>query len=289
MLARRGYDVVLCCRDVALGEAEAARVRAVGARAWVEPCDLARLADVDACAARIRARGIVHVLVNNAGMVGPEAMAVNHLAHFLLTLRLLPVLAPDARVVHVASIAHATADLGTFLSDQPRKADEWAVYCASKAANVVFAWELARRLRASAPGVVSVAVHPGVLRTRLWRDRPFGLLQPIFNLCCAGKPQTLAAASVAYLASAARPAANGNYHQGCCCCGTLAAPPILKGNMAALGPQLWAWSMRELQATGLDVSDLPAEAPASDWEPSQRGCTLCSCMSFSCPCLSCFF
>jgi NAD(P)-dependent dehydrogenase (short-subunit alcohol dehydrogenase family) len=286
MLARRGYDVVLCCRDAERGEAEAARVRAAGARAWVESCDLAQLASVDACAARIRARGTIHVLVNNAGMVGPEAMAVNHLAHFLLTLRLLPVLAPDARVVHVASIAHATADLASFLGDQPRAAEAWPAYCASKAANVVFAWELARRLRASAPGVVSVAVHPGVLHTRLWRDRPFGPLQPCFNLCCAGKPQTLAAASVAYLATAARPAANGNYHQGCCCCGTVAAPPML--NSAALGPPLWAWSLRQLQAAGLDVSDLPAEAPASDWKPPLRGCGLCVCVSFSCPCLSCF-
>jgi NAD(P)-dependent dehydrogenase (short-subunit alcohol dehydrogenase family) len=127
------------------------------------------------------------VLANNAGVAfrgglrhlsadGYElTFAVNHLAHFLLTVELLPLLEATgranggpARVATVASELHARGRLDWDDLQAERRYAGGAAYANSKLANVLFARALARRVDARV--LVSHALHPGVVKTKLLRD-----------------------------------------------------------------------------------------------------------------------
>jgi NAD(P)-dependent dehydrogenase (short-subunit alcohol dehydrogenase family) len=93
----------------------------------------------------------------------------NHLGHFALTGRLLPLLlaAPGARVVTVSSGAHTFGRIAFDNLDSSRGYRRWAAYSQSKLANLLFAYELQRRLEAVGAQAVSVACHPGWTATNL--------------------------------------------------------------------------------------------------------------------------
>ena len=117
------------------------------------------------------------VLINNAGVFmksrelshdGYEmTFAVNHLAHFFLTHLCLPLLkaSPSARVITVSSIAHMRATLDFENLQGEKKFDGYDAYSRSKLANVLFAVELAERMKGSK--LTSNALHPGVITTKL--------------------------------------------------------------------------------------------------------------------------
>ena len=145
----------------------------------VEPCDLSDLSAVEDCAARITDTvGRIDVLINNAGVMAvPFATTVdgherqlgtNHLGHFALTGRLLPLLLESeaARVVTVSSDAHRLGriDPENLNGDRYRK---WGAYGRSKLANLLFAYELDRRARRAGAALTSVACHPGYASTNL--------------------------------------------------------------------------------------------------------------------------
>lgn len=169
-LAGAGAHVVMACRNVAKGEEVAARI---GERAEVRPLDLASLASV-----REFAEGIGHadVLVNNAGVMAvPRSrtadgfemqLGTNHLGHFALTGLLLPKV--GSRVVTMSSEAHnwGSVDLADPNWERKRYA-RWRAYGQSKVANLLFAYELQRRLAAAGSPVLSVAAHPGYAATGL--------------------------------------------------------------------------------------------------------------------------
>lgn len=194
-LARGGAAVVLACRNRDKGEAAKARIlKAVpGAKVEVDELDLASLRSVRAFAKRELARAEdLNVLVNNAGVMSPPKrletedhfelqFGTNVLGHFALTGLLLPKLARAAgnrpRVVTVASIAHKRgrlnfADLQSQGGYSPSK-----TYGQSKLANLMFAFELDRRLRAAGSPVMSVAAHPGVANTNLFKVQDYGRLE----------------------------------------------------------------------------------------------------------------
>jgi retinol dehydrogenase 14 len=120
------------------------------------------------------------VLINNAGTIPKERettadglemqLAVNHLAYFLLTNLLLDrlIAGAPARVINVSSGAHqgGTIDFGDLQSE--RRYDPVRVYGRTKLANVLFTYELARRLQGT--GVTANCLHPGVIATRLLAD-----------------------------------------------------------------------------------------------------------------------
>jgi NAD(P)-dependent dehydrogenase (short-subunit alcohol dehydrogenase family) len=182
-LAARGATVLLHGRDRAKLDAAVEEVRAVAAvppRAVV--ADFARLADVARLADEVAAAAPrLDLLVNNAGLIRDryvvtddgieQTFQVNHLAPFLLTLRLLAPLAAagDARVLTVASSAHANQrDLPLDELARPARYRAFEVYARSKGCNILFTADLARR--GAGAGIAAYAVHPGVVATRFARD-----------------------------------------------------------------------------------------------------------------------
>ena len=180
-LARRGASVVLACRDKARGEAAARQlnVESGGATAEVLELDLASLDSVKRVAEGLVARAVpFDALINNAGVMAPPKrqesrdgfelqFGTNVLGHYALTCRLMPVV--KERVVTLSSIAHkrgqiAFEDLQSKAGYNPMRA-----YQQSKLADLMFAFELERKLRAAGSQVASIAVHPGVARTNLFK------------------------------------------------------------------------------------------------------------------------
>ena len=169
----------MACRSLDRGERAETQIRGQipGAQVTVVELDLADLESVNRCTETVLAEiERLDILVNNAGLSffsrrettqGFEIhLGVNHLGHFALTGRLLPLLlASDAgRVVNVSSIAHRNARLD--FSDLQGK-NGFDAYSKSKLANLYFTFELQRRLSRSSAAAISVAAHPGLSLTGL--------------------------------------------------------------------------------------------------------------------------
>jgi len=185
-LARHGARVLLACRDAGRGAQALARVRseAPAASVELEALDLADLASVRRFATWFGTDQGLDLLINNAGvMATPHRRTVdgfelqlgtNHLGHFALTGLLLPRLLsrPGARVVTVSSCMHRAGhiDFGDLQSE--RRYLKWSAYGQSKLANLLFAFELDRRLKAADADVLSVAAHPGWAATNLQAAGP---------------------------------------------------------------------------------------------------------------------
>ena len=189
VLAGRGATVVMAVRDTAKGDAAADRIRAIspGADITVRKLDLGSLASVrDAAAEMTETYPRIDLLINNAGVMYPPKQTTadgfelqfgtNHLGHFALTGLLLKNLldVEGSRVVVVASIAHnirAKIDFDD-LQWERRRYDRVAAYGQSKLANLMFAYDLQRRLAAAKAKTIAVAAHPGVAATELLRHVP---------------------------------------------------------------------------------------------------------------------
>jgi NAD(P)-dependent dehydrogenase (short-subunit alcohol dehydrogenase family) len=181
-LARAGASVVLACRNLdkgrrALGECEA---QVPGARLELEELDLANLASVREFAERVRSgHERLDLLINNAGVMATPRRSTadgfelqfgtNHLGHFALTGLLIGEMegGEDARVVTVSSTAHRMGRIAFDNLGGDRLYFRWRAYGQSKLANLLFALELDRRLRAAGSTVKSLAAHPGYAATNL--------------------------------------------------------------------------------------------------------------------------
>ncbi|HSP20098.1 MAG TPA: SDR family oxidoreductase [Myxococcaceae bacterium] len=183
-LAPLGLELVLVARDRPRLEALAAELRArtPGAKVAVLAGDLSRTSEVRRIAAEFRAsHARLHLLLNNAGAlfarreVTPEGrertFALNHLAYFVLTQELLPLLKASApsRIVNVSSDAHLGMRLDfDDLDDARGRYRPFVAYGRSKLMNLLFTRELARRLEGS--GVTANTMHPGFVRTGFGRN-----------------------------------------------------------------------------------------------------------------------
>jgi NAD(P)-dependent dehydrogenase (short-subunit alcohol dehydrogenase family) len=212
-----GADVTILARDTPRLDAAARRL---GADAL--PCDLARLEDVRAAAARLAAQPI-DVLVLNAAIIAPRrsmtldglesTLAVNHLAPYLLTRLLVPHLTASARIVVLgadpAMLARTPVDLDDLQSE--RTFSSSGSYMRSKNMNVMFAYALARRLGEG--GVLVNAAHPGVIRTDL-ASNTTGLLRLMTTLARPFVPDANSGADTpAWLASSAEVTSTGGFYK----------------------------------------------------------------------------
>jgi NAD(P)-dependent dehydrogenase (short-subunit alcohol dehydrogenase family) len=189
MLAGRGAAVVLAVRDIHKGKRAAARIPG---DVTVQELDLSSLDSVRGAAAELRAaHSRIDLLINNAGvMYTPKQsttdgfelqFGTNHLGHFALTGLLLDRLltVPDSRVVSVSSTGHRIRAAIHFDDLQwERSYSRVAAYGQSKLANLMFTYELQRRL-AHHGSTIAVAAHPGISSTELSRNVPPAVRVPL--------------------------------------------------------------------------------------------------------------
>ncbi|MEA2407319.1 MAG: hypothetical protein QOE69_1438 [Thermoleophilaceae bacterium] len=175
-LAKRGAHVVLGCRNMEKGRAACAQVEG----GELIELDLASLASVRSFAESFKnTHDGLDLLINNAGVMAPPRrltadgfelqFGTNHLGHFALTTALLDQMEgrEDARVVTLSSTAHKMGRINFDNLNGERRYFRWNAYGQSKLANLLFALELDRRLRASKSTVKSLAAHPGYASTNL--------------------------------------------------------------------------------------------------------------------------
>ncbi len=186
-LAGKRAAIVLAVRSLEKGEQAAAAIRRETPQADVQvmALDLADLAAIEAFAGAFRARfDRLDVLINNAGVMAiPRRQTVdgfemqfgtNHLGHFALTGHLLELLlaTPGARVVTVSSNMHRQGKMAFDNLNVEAGYSRYGAYSRSKLANLLFAFELQRRLEASGAGAISVGCHPGYAATNLQNAGP---------------------------------------------------------------------------------------------------------------------
>ncbi len=195
-LARRGATVLMACRDKARGAAALEKLKwdAVGPESAADSAELVELdlASLDSvkrvAEAELAKREPLHGLINNAGVMAPPKRKVtqdgfelqfgtNVLGHFALTCQMMPALMmgrgavpEDApRVVTLSSIAAKPGKIHFDDLQFERGYNGMKAYQQSKLADLMFALELERRLVAVGDGVTSLAVHPGVAKTALFK------------------------------------------------------------------------------------------------------------------------
>ena len=222
-LATRGASVVLAVRNVEKGKQAAARIAAAipGATVTVQELDLSSLDSVRAAAAELRAgHPRIDLLICNAGVMYPPKQVTsdgfelqfgtNHLGHFALTglllEQMLPV--PGSRVVTVSSVGHRIRARVNFDDLQwERSYSRVRAYGQSKLANLMFTYELQRRL-SGAGTTIAVAAHPGFAATELMRHTPMAaVVTPLFS-------QNAAMGALPVLRAATDPGVLGGQYYG---------------------------------------------------------------------------
>lgn len=215
-LAAKGAHVVLAVRNVEKGNDAARRIEQASpdARVTLQELDLTSLESIRAAAEQLRSDyPSIDLLINNAGvMMTPKSttqdgfelqFGTNHLGHFALTGLLLDrvLAAPGSRVVTVSSVGHRFARGGIRFDDLQweRSYNRYVAYGQAKLANLMFTYELQRRLTGTA--TIATAAHPGGSRTELMRNLPTAvravgsLLEPLFQGADMGALPTLRAAT----------------------------------------------------------------------------------------------
>ena len=193
-LAARGFRVVMVCRNPARGDRARQEILAGNGALQVDLmiADLASQQAIRRLAEEIERRySRLDVLVNNAGlMIGRRSLTpdgleatfgVNYLAGFLLTHLLLDMLrsSAPARIVNISSVAHLVGKINLDDLQSERSYQEFLTYASSKLANVLFTYELARRLEGT--GITANCLHPGGVATNLG-SRPVGFAGVIWRI-----------------------------------------------------------------------------------------------------------
>jgi NAD(P)-dependent dehydrogenase (short-subunit alcohol dehydrogenase family) len=195
VLAAKGAHVVLAVRNLDKGNDAVARIKSASpnARVSVQELDLTSLDSIRAAADALRVTyPRIDLLINNAGVMhtprsttkdGFELQfGTNHLGHFALTGQLLDNMLPieGSRVVTVSSQAHrfrGTIDFDDLHAE--KKYDRAGAYARSKVANLMFTYELARRLKSKGAPTIATAAHPGSSSTELTRNYPAWMQKPV--------------------------------------------------------------------------------------------------------------
>nr|XP_011465365.1 PREDICTED: short-chain dehydrogenase TIC 32, chloroplastic isoform X2 [Fragaria vesca subsp. vesca] len=264
VLAKRGARLVLPARSLKAAEDAKARIVAEfpGSEIVVMALDLSSLTSVRNFVSEFESLNVsLNLLINNAGKFAHEhaisedgielTFATNYLGHFLLTKLLLNKIIQTAeatgvqgRIVNVSSAIHGwfSGDTIRYLGEISRNRsqyDETRAYALSKLANVLHTKELARRLREMEANVTVNCVHPGIVRTRLTRERE-GLATDLVFLLASKLLKTIpqAAATTCYVATHPKMiGVSGKYFADC----NETSPSKLGSNLVEAG-RLWSAS-----------------------------------------------
>jgi NAD(P)-dependent dehydrogenase (short-subunit alcohol dehydrogenase family) len=272
-LLRHGADVTIAARNPEKSEQAAASLQASTRRQpEILELDLADLDGVAAAAERFaKTHDSLDLLINNAGvMATPYRQTVdgfelqvgtNHLGHFALTARLLPLLlnATSPRVVTVSSFMHkivSRIDQSDFRAESGYA--KWDAYGKSKLANLLFMLELDRRARAAGTPLLSVGAHPGYARTHLQTSGPqlggVSLEARIMGFGTKIVAQSAAAGAWPSLYAATLPDVRPGSYVGPSFFEYRGKPKLVQPSKAAQDPELanrlWTWSA---EATGIEA------------------------------------
>jgi NAD(P)-dependent dehydrogenase (short-subunit alcohol dehydrogenase family) len=228
-LARAGGHVVLAVRNLEKGNAALARIVAASPTADVtlQELDLSSLASVRRAAGALRKKyQRIDLLINNAGVMWtPKQLTAdgfelqfgtNHLGHFALTGLVLDRLLPvrGSRVVTVSSMGHRIRAAIHFEDLQwERRYDRIGAYGQAKLANLLFTYELQRRLAAKSAPTVAVAAHPGGSNTELARNLP-AIFKPAISVLGPLVFQSAAMGALPTLRAATDPGVEGGQYYG---------------------------------------------------------------------------
>jgi NAD(P)-dependent dehydrogenase (short-subunit alcohol dehydrogenase family) len=272
-LLRHGAEVLVAARNPAKAADTAARLTtAAGKAPTTVELDLADLTSVEKAANQVaETYDKLDLLVNNAGVMASPyrqtadgfelQLGTNHLGHFALTARLMPLLlkASEPRVVTVSSFMHkAVRDITE--ADLRQTQDgykKWVAYCRSKLANVLFMLELDRRARAAGSNLLSVGAHPGYAATHLQPAGPelAGRLRQARVWAGVTKlvAQSAAAGAWPILFGATDPDVRPGAYYGPSFFEYRGTPTVVLPTRMAQDPELarrlWSWSV---EATGVD-------------------------------------
>lgn len=196
-LYEKGANVTLAARDENKANAAVEKIKSETKGAGsleIGILNLANLAQIKTFADEFKSKyNQLDILINNAGVMIPPAsktddgfelqFGVNFLGHFALTGQLFPLLknSQNARIVTLSSGAATLTDGIDFENLKLEKPyNEWQSYAVSKLADILFTYELDRKLKATGLNMLSVAAHPGVTRTDLQRHIPGEQLEGMF-------------------------------------------------------------------------------------------------------------
>jgi NAD(P)-dependent dehydrogenase (short-subunit alcohol dehydrogenase family) len=283
-LARHGAHVVLACRDGDKGAAALRTIERSAPEAEVElaSLDLGDLASVERFAGGFRSSHTegLDLLINNAGVMAPPRretadgfelqLGTNHLGHFALTARLIGLMEgrSNARVVTLSSNAHKMGRIDLEDLQSERHYRRWSAYGQSKLANLMFALELDRRLRAAGSTIKSLAAHPGYAATNLQTAAPPLLDSVVMRFTNLVMAQSADMGALPTLYAATEPGLEGGSYIGPDGIGEFRGHPHVSSPSRAardehLAERLWAASE---ELTGVRFE--PAAGPAGSTQPS---------------------
>ena len=275
VLVRNGGRVVLACRDARKMAAAVQSLKAETSAAIVDELvlDLSSLTSIESAAAQLKqSHQKVDVLINNAGVMAlPELtttdgfemqFGTNHLGHFAFTGRVLPlVLAAEAgRIVTVSSLLHRGGHIDFASIPKPKHYDQDKQYSMSKLANVLFSYELNRKLKAASTKAIALACHPGYSATNLQHVGPrmkgsalMGMVMSLANTLVA---QSAEMGSLGTLMAATAPEIQGGKYVGPIGFNHMRGAPIIsKSNAESYDETVAAklWQVSE-QLTGVSYT-----------------------------------
>jgi NAD(P)-dependent dehydrogenase (short-subunit alcohol dehydrogenase family) len=271
VLAQRGAHVVLAVRNLDRGDAARAEIkrRSDNADVEVQALDLASLGSVKSAAQQLKSRyPAIDLLINNAGVMWTPATAktadgfemqfgTNHLGHFAFTGLLLDALlcVRHSRVVTMSSFAHVAGRINFDDLNGERKYSRRVAYRQSKLANLMFTYELARRLSIADAATIAVGAHPGTSSSQLVQHAP-SAVRAIGNRLIPLLTQSPAMGALPALRAATDPGvSNSQYYGPGRKLGTRGEPMLAPSNARSRDEttQRRLWAVSE-QLTGVTFS-----------------------------------
>jgi NAD(P)-dependent dehydrogenase (short-subunit alcohol dehydrogenase family) len=197
ILAKHGADVIMACRSLERANRAKADIERQHPQATIDvlELDLGNLASISNFVSEYKKRHAkLDILINNAGLMMPPygqtddgfelQMGCNHLGHFALSAQLIALLTQSdmGRVITLSSIGHKLGNINLKDLNSERRYNPTKAYTQSKLANLMFSYELDRRLKKAGHTTKSIAVHPGWSATNLMRTSPMiKLFNPIMS------------------------------------------------------------------------------------------------------------